>query len=150
MDDPTGSSRTSPADDLRARLLMTLDHEVEVLQHQFARNSVSVIAGEARFADPHTVKIRIEDGDPQTITADRFLLAVGTRPFRPAYVPFDGRKVLDTDEILDLHDVPRNITIIGAGVIGIEYATIFNALDIHVTVIEPRNEDPQLHRQGNH
>ncbi len=128
------------ADDLRARLLMTLDHEVEVLQHQFSRNRVSVIAGEARFSDPNTVLITSDDADPISITADRFLLAVGTRPFRPDYVPFDGQKVLDTDEVLDLHDVPRNITIIGAGVIGIEYATIFNALDIHVTVIEPRDQ----------
>ena len=128
------------ADDLRTRLVMTLDHEVEVLQHQFARNRVSVISGEARFTDPNTIEISVDENETQTASADHFLLAVGTKPFRPDYVPFDGKKIIDTDEVLDLAEVPRNITIIGAGVIGIEYATIFNALDIHVTIIEPRDE----------
>ncbi len=128
------------AEDLRARLMMTLDHEVEVLLHQFARNRVSVVVGEARFCDTHTIEVVTEEGETRTYDADYFLLAVGTLPFRPDYVPFDGSKVLDTDEVLDLANVPRSITIIGAGVIGVEYATIFNALDIHVTLIEPRDE----------
>lgn len=128
------------ADDLRTRLFMTLDHEVEVLQHQFARNRVEVMPGEARFIDNKTIEITGLEGEVQTATANSFILAVGTKPFRPDYVPFDGEKIFDTDEILDLPDVPRSVTVIGAGVIGVEYATIFNALDIHVTLIEPRDQ----------
>lgn len=128
------------ADDLRTRLFMTLDHEVEVLQHQFARNRVEVMPGEARFIDDKTIEITGDEGEVQTATAKSFILAVGTKPFRPDYVPFDGEKIFDTDEILDLRDVPRSVTVIGAGVIGVEYATIFNALDIHVTLIEPRDQ----------
>lgn len=126
------------ADDLRKRLLITLNHEVEVLEHQFARNKVSTLSGEARFIDGHTIEVHGGEGETATFSADRFLLAVGTRPFRPDYIPFDGMSILDSDEILEITDLPRSITVIGAGVIGIEYASIFSALDTHVTLVEPR------------
>ncbi len=126
------------AGDLRARLHMTLDHEVEILEHQFARNQVDTIWGEARFLDPHRIAVAGEAGESFEFAADRFLIAVGTKPFRPDYVPFDGRYVLDSDEILDLEELPRSIAVIGAGVIGVEYASIFSALDVHVALIEPR------------
>ena len=128
------------ADDLRNRLFMTLDHEVEVLQHQFARNQVTVLQGAARFLDGKTIEVEGVEGETQKFTADKFVLAVGTKPFRPDYIPFDGVNVFDTDEVLELAEVPRSVAVIGAGVIGVEYATIFNALDIHVTLIEPRTE----------
>ena len=126
------------AGDLRARLHMTLDHEVEILEHQFARNQVDTIWGEARFLDPHRIAVAGEAGESFEFAADRYLIAVGTKPFRPDYVPFDGRYVLDSDEILDLEELPRSIAVIGAGVIGVEYASIFSALDVHVALIEPR------------
>ncbi|MBD8893261.1 Si-specific NAD(P)(+) transhydrogenase [Roseibium litorale] len=127
------------ADDLRARLHITLNHEIEVLEHQFARNKVDTLRGEARFVDAHTLEVTGDAGETLKFTADRFLIAVGTKPFRPDYVPFDGECVLDSDEILELADLPRSIAVIGAGVIGVEYATIFSALDVHVTLVEPRN-----------
>jgi NAD(P) transhydrogenase len=124
------------AEDLRRRLSITLDHEVEVLEHQFARNSVTWIAGEARFIDAHTIEVATDQG-VQRFGAQRFILAVGTAPYRPAWVPFDGDLIVDADEILELKRVPRSLTVIGASVIGIEYATIFSALDVKVTVVEP-------------
>jgi NAD(P) transhydrogenase len=124
------------AEDLRRRLAITLDHEVEILEHQFARNSVSWVSGEARFIDPLHIEVATDTG-PQRFTAGRFIIAVGTEPYRPANIPFDGEAILDPDEILDLKRLPRSLTVIGAGVIGIEYATIFSALDVKVTVIEP-------------
>jgi len=127
------------ADDLRKRLLITLNHEVEVLEHQFARNKVDTLSGEARFLDAHTIEVRGGEGETTTFSADRFLLSVGTRPFRPDYIPFDGTSIIDSDEILEITDLPRSITVIGAGVIGIEYASIFSALDTHVTLVEPRD-----------
>jgi len=126
------------AHDLRARLQITLNHEVEVLEHQFARNQVKTIHGEARFLDSKTVEVTAAENEIHTFTADMVLIAVGTIPFRPDNIPFDGVSVFDSDDILDLPKLPRSISVIGAGVIGVEYATIFSALDIPVTLIEPR------------
>ncbi|ULR46246.1 Si-specific NAD(P)(+) transhydrogenase [Rhizobium sp. K102] len=126
------------AEDLRRRLLITLDHEVEVLEHQFARNRVHHIRGKASFVDASTLQVIKDDGEVTQISAASVLLAVGTKPFRPDYIPFDGKTVLDSDELLDIQELPRSMIVIGAGVIGIEYATIFSALDTAVTVIDPK------------
>ncbi|MBY5624502.1 Si-specific NAD(P)(+) transhydrogenase [Rhizobium leguminosarum] len=126
------------ADDLRRRLLITLNHEVEVLEHQFARNRVQHIRGKASFIDASKLQVIKDDGETTQVTAASVLLAVGTKPFRPDYMPFDGKTVLDSDELLDIQDLPRSMVVIGAGVIGIEYATIFSALDTAVTVIDPK------------
>jgi len=127
------------ADDLRERLEMTLGHEVDVLEHQFARNQVKTLRGEARFVDDTHIEVTGEGEERITIQGKRFLLAVGTVPFRPDSIQFDGTSVLDSDEILELKNLPKNLCVIGAGVIGIEYATIFSALDVHVTLVEPRD-----------
>ncbi len=124
------------APDLLKRLHMTLDHEVEILEHQFARNGVETLRGAARFVDAHTVEITPDDGEARTVSAERFVIAVGTRPYRPKHIAFDGQSILDSDEILDLPRIPRQLVVIGAGVIGLEYASIFSALDIRVTVLE--------------
>lgn len=126
------------ADDLRRRLLITLNHEVEVLEHQFARNRVQHIRGKASFINASTLQVIKDDGEITQVTAASVLLAVGTKPFRPDYIPFDGKTVLDSDELLDIQELPRSMVVIGAGVIGIEYATIFSALDTAVTVIDPK------------
>lgn len=126
------------AEDLRRRLLITLDHEVEVLEHQFARNRVSSIRGKATFVTSDTMAIAKDDGEIMHVQGKSILLAVGTKPFRPDYMPFDGKTVLDSDELLEISELPRSMVVIGAGVIGIEYATIFSALDTAVTVIDPK------------
>ncbi len=128
------------AGDLRRRLLITLDHEVEVLEHQFARNHVQHMRAHARFIDSHTLEIEKESGEKAQVSGKAILLAIGTRPHRPEDIPFDGNLVHDSDDILEIQDLPRSLTVIGAGVIGVEYATIFSALDIPVTLIEPREE----------
>jgi NAD(P) transhydrogenase len=125
------------AEDLRRRLHITLDHEVEVLEHQFARNKVTWVAGAARFVGAHAIEVTGETGEVRHFHGDRIILAVGTQPHRPANIPFDGESIVDADEILELKRLPRSLAVIGASVIGIEYATIFSALDVKVTVIEP-------------
>ena len=127
------------AADLLARLRMTLDHEVDVLEHQFARNSVKVIHGAASFLDPHRIAVTGEEGEHGEYTCETAFIAVGTRPHRPADIPFDGKSIFDSDEILDLERLPRSLTVVGAGVIGVEYATIFSALDVPVTLVEARS-----------
>jgi NAD(P) transhydrogenase len=126
------------ASDLMARLHMTLDHEVDVLEHQFNRNGVHMLKGIARFLDAHRIEVFTPAGDCHVVESDRFLIAVGTRPHRPADVPFNGSTVLDSDEIVEIAHLPRSLTVVGAGVIGVEYATIFSALDVAVSLIEPR------------
>ncbi|WEX78867.1 Si-specific NAD(P)(+) transhydrogenase [Sinorhizobium numidicum] len=127
------------AEDLRRRLLITLDHEVEVLEHQFARNRVQHIRGKASFVSPTTLDVIMDDGESILVSGTSVLLAVGTKPFRPDYIPFDGKTVVDSDELLDIEELPRSLVVIGAGVVGIEYATIFSALDTQVTVIDPKS-----------
>ncbi len=127
------------ADDLIVRLRKTLDHEVEVLEHQFNRNAVKTANGEARFVGPHEIEVVAENGETRIFHAAHVLIACGTRPFRPDYVPFNGTSVFDSDEIIELPQLPRSLAVIGAGVIGVEYATIFSALDVSVTLIEPRD-----------
>jgi NAD(P) transhydrogenase len=123
--------------DLGVRLRKTLDHEIEVLEHQFARNGVKTLAGLARFTDPHTLVVAAGN-EEVTVAGDKIMLAVGTAPHRPTDVPFNGRNVFDSDDIASEPHVPRSLTVVGAGVIGIEYATIYSALDVPVTIIEPR------------
>ena len=124
--------------DLVSRLHKTLDHEVEVLQHQFMRNTVRSAHAAARFIGPDRVRLSLGNGDFSEVRFANALIAVGTRPYRPKNIPFDGTRVLDSDEILDLPRLPRTLAVIGGGVIGVEYATIFSALDVPVTLIESR------------
>ena len=126
------------AEDLRKRLHMTLNHEVEVLEHQFTRNGVDTIKGAARFVDPNTIEITLDDGAVLRYSGDKFVIAVGSQPYRPSYVPFDGKTVFDSDDILELGRMPKSLAVVGGGVIGVEYATIFSALDVPVTLVEAR------------
>ena len=127
------------AEDLIARLRKTLDHEVEVLQHQFMRNGVSNVQARAKFTGPNTASLTTDKDEVSEIRFNHALVSVGTNPHRPGNIPFDGNRVFDSDEILDLKVLPRTLTVIGGGVIGVEYATIFSALDVPVTLIEPRD-----------
>jgi NAD(P) transhydrogenase len=126
------------AKDLMARLHMTLDHEVDVLEHQFARNGVQTMFGLGRFVGPYEIEITLDNGDIRVVTGRKILIAVGTRPYRPTDVPFNGTSVLDSDEIVEIPRLPRSLAVIGGGVIGVEYATIFSALDVAVTLVESR------------
>ena len=127
--------------DLSSRLDKTLEHEISVLEHQFARNNVRTIVGEGRFVGAHRIAISCRVGDrlvEEEIEAEKVLIAVGTKPYRPDTIPFNGSNVLDSDDFIANPRVPRSLTVVGAGVIGLEYATIFSALDVPVTLIEPR------------
>ncbi len=127
------------AEDLKARLHMTLDHEVDVLEHQFNRNHVETLNGLATFVGPHEIEVATDAGKTTRLTASKFLIATGTKTYRPDYVPFNGKTVVDGDDFLEMEAIPRSLCVIGAGVIGVEYATMFSALDVRVTLIEPRD-----------
>lgn len=126
------------ASDLIARLHKTLDHEVEVLQHQFMRNGVRFLQATAKFAGSNLATLVTDAGEVSEIGFNHALISVGTCPHRPDNIPFDHENVFDSDEILDIKSLPRTLTVIGGGVIGVEYATIFSALDVPVTLVESR------------
>jgi NAD(P) transhydrogenase len=124
--------------DLAARTQHVIGREVDVIRNQLARNRVRLLTGTAVFSDPHT--IRVDHGDHESmITAEKVIIAVGTRPARPRSVEFDERTVIDSDGIINLQRVPRSMVVVGAGVIGIEYASMFAALGTKVTVVERRD-----------
>ncbi len=130
------------AGDLAARLGKTLEHEIAVLEHQFARNGVRTAVGSARFTGGHEIAITSEVNGrfvEEVVRAEKVLIATGTTPYRPAHIPFNGTTVLDSDDFIRAPRVPRSLAVVGAGVIGLEYATIFSALDVPVTLIEPRD-----------
>ncbi|WP_119730859.1 Si-specific NAD(P)(+) transhydrogenase [Thermomonospora amylolytica] len=124
--------------DLTMRTRHVVGREVDVVRSQLARNRVTVLTGTGRFLDPHTVGVVDEAGHERKVTADRIVIATGTRPARPASVEFDDQTVIDSDGVLRLDRVPNTMVVVGAGVIGIEYASMFAALGTKVTVVERR------------
>jgi NAD(P) transhydrogenase len=122
--------------DLTARTQHVIGRETQVIRNQLLRNHVTLFSGDASFVDPHTMNI---DGvDHHTISAGRIVLAPGTQPARPDLVEFDEVNVVDSDGILNLQRVPGTMVVVGAGVIGIEYASMFAALGTRVTVVDAR------------
>ena len=126
------------ANDLKSRLHKTLDYQVDVLEHQFNRNHVDTLLGAARFMGDNQLEVATKAGKKTKVTGDKFLIATGTRTFRPDWVPFNASSVVDSDDFLQMVQIPRSLIVVGAGVIGVEYATMFSALDVRVTLIEPR------------
>jgi len=125
-------------DDLMQRLNITLQHEVEVIRHQLHRNGVEIIEGIATFIDDHTVSIKKSDSSEEECRADYFLIAVGSRPIRPEGIPFDNAAVIDSDGVMSLNKMPASMVVVGAGVIGVEYASIFSTMDVKVTLLDGR------------
>ncbi|WP_155358440.1 Si-specific NAD(P)(+) transhydrogenase [Acrocarpospora macrocephala] len=125
--------------DLTARTQHVVGREVEVIRNQLSRNHVTVLTGSGHFVDPHTIAVIDEHNRETKVTADKIIIATGTRPARPDTVEFDGNTIIDSDGILQLEHVPDSMVVVGAGVIGIEYASMFAALGTKVTVVERRD-----------
>ncbi len=124
--------------DLTARTTHVVTRENDVVRSQLARNRVTVLQGTARFISPSEIEIAERDRT-RKVSADTFIIATGTGPARPDSVAFDDRTVIDSDGIINLQSVPRSMVVAGAGVIGIEYASMFAALGTKVTVVERRD-----------
>ena len=124
-------------DDLLSRTSHVVEQEIDVITDQLGRNRVDLIAGTARFVDASTLSVATPDGE-RRLAGDRIVIAVGTVPSRPHDVEFDEETILDSDGILHLSRIPDSLVVVGAGVIGIEYASMFAALRTRVTVIERR------------
>ena len=139
-----GASYTVKQNITMADLLFRTDrvvrHEIDVSKHQLQRNRIEVLEAEARFVDPHCVRLVFLDGrGHRDVTARSIVVAVGTSATQDHHIPFDGRQIFVSDDILLLDKLPRTLTVVGAGVIGCEYASIFSTLGVRVTLIDMRS-----------
>jgi len=126
--------------DLLFRVDHVIRHEIEVTKHQLIRNGIDLYAAEASLVDPNTVRLTYTDGrGTRDITTDKIIIAVGTSATRDPHIPFDGQQIFTSDDILNLENLPRTLTVVGGGVIGCEYACIFAALGVRVTLIDRRH-----------
>jgi NAD(P) transhydrogenase len=125
--------------DLTTRTRHVVSRENDVVRSQLTRNRVTILTGTARFVSPTIVAVTDAAGRGGETSAEKIIVATGTRPARPASVEFDERTIIDSDGILLLERVPRSMVVAGAGVIGIEYASVFAALGTRVTVVEQRD-----------
>ncbi len=124
--------------DLAARTQHVIGREIDVIRSQLARNHVKLLTGTARFHDAHTLTVRDDNGKETSASAGKIIIAAGTRPARPDSVAFDECTIIDSDGVVNLEHVPHSMVVVGAGVIGIEYASMFAALGSKVTVVERR------------
>ena len=125
--------------DLMVRTDQVIRHEIDVTRAQLLRNRVEVLEAAASFVDPHTVRLTYSDGRGyRDTTAEFIVIATGTTATQDSHIPFDGQRIFVSDEILNLDRLPRTLTVVGAGVIGCEYASIFATLGVRVTLIDQR------------
>jgi NAD(P) transhydrogenase len=125
--------------DLLFRTDHVVGHEIDVTRHQLLRNHIELFAAEASFVDAHTIRLRDVVGRGQRdITAAYVVMATGTSATQAPHIPFDGQRIFISDDILRLEQMPRTLAVIGAGVIGLEYASIFATLGTRVTLIDKR------------
>ncbi len=125
--------------DLTFRIGSIIRHENDVIEHQLSRNRIEIIQGRASFIDQNQILLENRDG-VSTKTADKFVIAVGTKPNHPPGFDIDGDRILDSDDILTVKQLPRKLTIVGGGIIGIEYASMFAVLGIKVTLVEAKKQ----------
>jgi NAD(P) transhydrogenase len=123
--------------DLASRVHSIVSRETDVVRAQLRRNGVSIYQGTAKFADPHTVEVNGES-DKVNLRGENILISCGTRPARHLDIPFDGKRIIDTDEFTCLGTLPREMIVVGAGVVGLEYASFMAALGVEVTLIDQR------------
>lgn len=114
-----------------------IQQELNIIHDALARNDVALVHGRASFVDSHTLRVESLEGQ-RLLTADHFLIAVGTHPSKTPGMEPDNRTIITSDHILTLDQMPRTMAVVGAGVIGIEYASMFAALGVQVTVIDQR------------
>ncbi len=126
-------------DDLLFRTGVLIRHEIDVTRHQLQRNRIETIAASGSFVDANTVRLTTLDGKGHRDVSTRAtIIATGTHCTRDPHIPFDGQRVFISDDVLTLETLPRSMTVVGAGVIGCDYATIFAALGVRVTLVDKR------------
>jgi NAD(P) transhydrogenase len=124
-------------EDLVFRSDAVMAREIEVIKAQLRRNRVTVYEGDGRFLDAHSVEVSNDEGYT-LLRGNYFVIACGTRPAHSADIPIDGRRIFDSDQVHELEELPRELIVVGAGIIGLEYASMFAALGVKVTLLDLR------------
>ncbi|HUV31023.1 MAG TPA: Si-specific NAD(P)(+) transhydrogenase [Acidobacteriota bacterium] len=129
--------------DLTVRELMyrkgqVVQQELDVIAQNMARHRIEVIHGTGEIVDPHTVLVHGRNGGTRSLTGEAIIISTGTRSYRPPDIDFDGPYIYDAESIIDLDRIPDRLTIIGGGVIGCEYASIFSHIGVKVTIVDLR------------
>ncbi|MBZ0286096.1 MAG: FAD-dependent oxidoreductase, partial [Anaerolineae bacterium] len=122
--------------DFMHRERVVVDKERDIIQRNLDRHQVKVYWGDGTLKDAHTVHVQSRDGKEAELSTDTILIATGSSPYHPPDVPFDGRLIYDSDSILRMPFIPKTMAVIGGGVIGCEYASVFAALGVQVTLVE--------------
>jgi NAD(P) transhydrogenase len=126
--------------DLLVRTNQVIHHGIDVTRHQLMRNRVELISAAATFCGPNKVRLDFVDGTTsRAVCAKVIIIATGTETTRDKHIDFDGRRIFTSDDILKLDRLPRSLAVVGAGVIGCEYAAILAALGVRVTLIDQRH-----------
>ena len=136
--DPERTGRLARFEHLTAFCRKVIAVEVDVLSKPLIANEITVLNGRASFVDTKTLAITNDEERTETITAEKIIIAVGTRPARPDHIPFDDRNIVDSDTLLTMPDVPRSLIVVGGGVIGTEYGSMMQRLGVRTTLIEGR------------
>jgi NAD(P) transhydrogenase len=123
--------------DLVFRSDAVMAREIEVIKSQLRRNRVTVLEGNGQFTGEHTLEVENELGSV-TVHGDYFVIACGTRPAHDDQIPIDGKRIFDSDQVHGLQELPRELIVVGAGIIGLEYASMFAALGVKVTLLDQR------------
>jgi NAD(P) transhydrogenase len=123
--------------DFMHREKVVVENEHRLIETNIHKHNIVLLHGEASFKDTHTVKVTSAEGET-IITGDFVLIATGSSPYHPPDIPFDGDLIYDSDSILHMNRIPKTMAVVGGGVIGTEYASIFTALGVQVTLIEPK------------
>ena len=125
-------------EDFMYRKTHVVNNEWDLIYQNIERHNIELIFGHAKFVDAHTIQVE-RDGTIETYSAEFILIATGSLPNRPDNFPIDDHLLYDSDSILNMDRIPGNLAVIGGGVIGCEYATIFAALRIPVTLVESKS-----------
>ena len=123
--------------DLSFRAQAVMAREIEVIKAQLRRNYITTLEGDASFVSPHTIQVKADEGS-QLLRGKYILIACGTRPAHSDDFVFDGKRIFDSDQVHTLEEIPRDLIIVGAGIIGLEYASMFAALGVKVTLLDQR------------
>ena len=130
-------TRDVSVQDLAYRANAVIARETDVIRAQLKRNGIAIFQGSAKFADAHTVEVT--GGDTTVaLRGENILVACGTRTAQNPEIPFDGKRIIDTDQLVTLAGLPKELMVVGAGVVGVVYASFLAALGVDVTLIDQR------------
>jgi NAD(P) transhydrogenase len=125
--------------DFMYREHVVVEQQRETIRHNLERHKIEIVWGSGAILDPHTVRVQTAEGGTRDLSTAFILIATGSSPYHPPEVPFDGMRIYDSDSILNMQFIPKTMAVIGGGVIGSEYASVFTALGVQVTLVETRD-----------